>query len=319
MFSPDPDATNTYLEDIDAVSPNDAWAVGSTAINLDTEPLLKWWDGRWWRNKPYNTEGNGYRALYAVDAVTSDVWAVGEANGGSMAIHWDGHALSTDSPPEWELHNPNYLMDVSVISPDSVWAVGGTNTSGGGGDDGEHPIVAYRDENGWVIDALWSQFGRFEAVSGTSPSDIWAAGFWYDRIGNYPLIDHWNGSRWTVSLAPRVWGYVWDIVAIAPDDVWAIGGVTFHWDGSLWSRVMDPAEGDLFAAAAVSPSDIWAVGSFENQPFTQHWDGTQWAVVPTPAAEGTARLKGVTALPSGRLLTAGDNFQQSMIAHLEEC
>jgi hypothetical protein len=65
---------------------------------------------------------------------------------------------------------------------------------------------------------------------------------------------------------------MYDVHAIASDDVWAVGGgivegsewafdyQTVHWDGVSWSDVDNPDEGVLLAVAATSTSDVWAVG-----------------------------------------------------------
>jgi hypothetical protein len=63
------------------------------------------------------------------------------------------------------------------------------------------------------------------AVSGSSSSDVWAAG-----SGG---ILHWNGSAWaqsSTSTASDIW-------AVAPNDVWAASGSTdaLHFNGTTWT------------------------------------------------------------------------------------
>jgi hypothetical protein len=87
-----------------------------------------------------------------------------------------------------------------------------------------------------------------------------------------------------------------DIVAIASDDVWAVGGqsptgeslpLAAHWDGTRWT-LSEPAQppglrypSRLTAVTAAGPHDVWALGE-KNAPFATHWDGTQWTIVPAP-------------------------------------
>ncbi len=62
-----------------------------------------------------------------------------------------------------------------------------------------------------------------------------------------PLIEHWNGTQWSVS--PSVFvnnGRILSIAAISPADVWALASagknppVIEHWNGSTWSTVSLP-------------------------------------------------------------------------------
>jgi hypothetical protein len=60
-----------------------------------------------------------------------------------------------------------------------------------------------------------------------------------------------------------------------------------HWNGSAWSVVRSPSAGQLSvlgAVAAVSSKDVWAVGSFFNfsgnqQTPIEHWNGSKWSTV----------------------------------------
>src|SRR5262249_20137132 len=69
------------------------------------------------------------------------------------------------------------------------------------------------------------------------------------------------------TLASRLWA----VVAIATNDVWAVGetdghALTEHWNGSAWSIVPAPyptgngVQSALRAVAAASTNDVWAVG-----------------------------------------------------------
>src|SRR5437899_949601 len=60
-----------------------------------------------------------------------------------------------------------------------------------------------------------------------------------------------------------------------------------HWDGSQWTMVSSPNPGsvrdELYGVAAISANDVWAVGdSFNggnsnNLTLIEHWDGTSWS------------------------------------------
>ena len=94
-----------------------------------------------------------------------------------------------------------------------------------------------------------------------------------------------------------------DIVAIAPDDIWAVGyqwdfqqrfTLTAHYDGVDWTVTPSPSPGDspvsagLNAVAAVATDDVWAAGDykpnggFATDTLVLHWDGVAWEKVPSP-------------------------------------
>jgi hypothetical protein len=63
-----------------------------------------------------------------------------------------------------------------------------------------------------------------------------------------------------------------------------------HWNGTAWSIVASPNQGtiqdNLYAVGVVSANDVWAVGQYYNgsvqQTLVEHWNGTTWSVVPSP-------------------------------------
>ena len=120
--------------------------------------------------------------------------------------------------------------------------------------------------------------------------------------GVTPLIEHWNGTQWSVS--PNAIGagngrsQILSIAAISPADVWALASagkspsVIEHWNGTQWSIVSLPVSGNLESLSAVSANDVWAVG---NNGVILNWNGTQWSQVANPAGQG-ASLEGLDAL-----------------------
>jgi hypothetical protein len=85
------------------------------------------------------------------------------------------------------------------------------------------------------------------------------------------------------------------VSAVAPDDIWAVGGnaptLTEHWDGTRWSVVPGPNVGTLPTAllqvAAVAHNDVWAAGYYFDATDTgrtliAHWNGVEWSIVPSP-------------------------------------
>jgi hypothetical protein len=99
-----------------------------------------------------------------------------------------------------------------------------------------------------------------------------------------------------------------DIVALAPDNIWAVGYQTTtdsrvhlpliqHWDGKDWAYApIEPiSDGVLYAVAATGPNDVWAAGAIVDSFFNGlealilHWNGSTWSRLPAPSGALTVR------------------------------
>jgi len=140
------------------------------------------------------------------------------------------------------------------------------------------------------------------SVTALSSTDAWAVGFagYIDAHGMFaelPLIEHWDGSAWSISGGHLGQGVLAGVAAVGPNDVWAVGhrgldplemrALIVHYDGTRWSVVPSPSahEGTLGAVAVAGPDDIWAAG-IELATFRtviEHWDGSTWATVAHPS------------------------------------
>jgi hypothetical protein len=141
-------------------------------------------------------------------------------------------------------------------------------------------------------------------------------------VGTATLVEHWNGQRWSVVPSPSgdPFAKLNAVVALAPDDVWAVGQkgdelvlpIVEHWNGHAWSLVTVPVPTPhaeligLTSVSAVNPHDVWAVGQGH---LTEHWNGHVWTVVPTPALstdpDASDSLNGVSARSSNDVWAVG--------------
>jgi hypothetical protein len=237
-------------------------------------------------------------------------------------------ALSRFLPPS--PHDEDILLGVAVISENDVWAVGEQFNGRSASPGGQLALIEHWDGARWSIVPEPSSGSRnsvLNAVSGTASNDVWAVGRFVatddpSAGSEAPLIEHWDGARWTIvpSARPAVHApfsgiELTGVFARTPNDVWAVGfndigkfggGETAeqtlveHWDGHSWKVVPSPNRDDqslLVSVSAVSSTDVWAVGASYvgfgevSRSFTlvEHWDGSTWQIVSgPPTGSGTA-------------------------------
>jgi hypothetical protein len=305
--------TDLHVSDLAAVSSDDAWAVGyfddeSGGPNV----LTLHWDGTAWANVPAPGTDKRFNSFTAVAATASnDVWAVGNwatgSAGGTLVEHWDGDAWtivpSPDSDPE-PLIGASYswLSGVAALATNDVWAVGSAQNVSPAGP--SNTLVEHWDGTAWTIVPspdvpadTGDAYDHLSSVAAASPNDIWAVGDYgvkvveWHAVPQHALIEHWDGTEWTVAQSPPVegqkvvrygdWarvGAFFAVAAVSSDEVWAAGttgdptapdALIELWDGTGWTQVESPIAGASLFNAAVGPNgDVWAVGSVMTDPAT---------------------------------------------------
>jgi superoxide dismutase len=161
-----------------------------------------------------------------------------------------------------------------------------------------------------------------------SANDVWAVGSFYETATNHnqALIEHWNGTQWSVVPSPSfgsAHNFLYATSAVSANDVWAIGyrygasgtlTLIEHWNGTQWSVVPSPSPGSnenyLLGLAAVSANDVWAVGYHRSGPpfvaLVMHWDGKQWSVLPDPNPSVNSNvLTALTAISANDVWAVG--------------
>jgi hypothetical protein len=164
----------------------------------------------------------------------------------------------------------------------------------------------------------------------TSTSDAWADGYYTNSKGAHSLLEHWDGSDWSLAQAPLPAGnrdQLSGMSATSTSDVWAVGmyydpiasqfkTLIDHFNGETWTVIPSPNVGagsnGLVSVSAVARDDAWAVGEYtdestnQSQTLAEHWDGSAWSVIPSPN-EGTANnaMLGVAAFGPFDIYTVG--------------
>jgi hypothetical protein len=224
----------------------------------------------------------------------------------------------------------NYLLSSAAVGADDIWAVGIYYDS----TDRRQTLTEHWDGNNWSIvpsPNMGTSNNVLQAVVAASSNDVWAAGHW-DVSGpvHQTLVEHWDGSSWSVVPSPSTGGVaniLRGIAARAGNDVWAVGNICVsncltsrtlieHWDGSMWSIVPSPDPGSVngyVAVVALAANDAWATGTYSNDGTTwsnamTHWDGTSWTLVPvTSPGSMDNDLRAFAAVSPGDIWVVGDS------------
>jgi Phosphoesterase family len=218
----------------------------------------------------------------------TDIWAVGSllpnANATivqTLALHYNGTSWSRVRTPDVG-PEANSLYGVAALPDGTAWATGiYTQASGYTG----RALTMHWNGSKWTTvpaanpgaaeDMLYS-------VTGVSDSDVWAVGTQGNNAGFFfPLIEHWDGSRWTavpiVGLPRGTHGILTEVTSSPGAGVWATGQISgnssdrqvvLHLAGRNWvvvpaSPVRTPgaAVADAYPQGiATSPAGVWVAG-----------------------------------------------------------
>lgn len=314
------------LNAVAAVSRFDVWAVGYSYDGSVYKTLIERWDGRSWQMWASPSPGDAGSVLSGVAAVSgTSAWAVGRATQGlvysTLIEHWNGTKWSVQSSPN-RAPGQNELKGVAAVSATDVWAVG---TSGAN----QSTLIEHWDGSKWTVQASPSPGANINvltSVAAISANNVWAVGY---RTGgdtvSDTLIEHWNGTRWTVHASPSPGNHVnefYGVAATGPSNIWAVGqtynageqpsALIERWNGQDWTTQATPAAAStlsLHAAAAVSGTVAWAAGTTVGRTLAERWNGRAWQFQDTPdpifSADPTLALNGTAALSASNTWAVG--------------
>lgn len=263
--------------------------------------------------------------LSSLDGVTcvsaDDCWAVGSYHNGShyqpLFEHWDGRSWSVFISPG--IGSDSSLSDIHCLSSVVCWSVGARYDQVAGR---LKTLIERWNGFSWSIvdspNATTFEPNQLNTITCNSAADCWAVGqfgqFFYEPYQR-TLIQHWNGSAWSIVSSPNVSAFLGQtltgVSCASPTNCWAVGRVGIshasgqlparelieRWDGSSWSIVdlSDQSEaprvgradsveaGKLKALTGVtclSPSECWAAGWYHfdtpADPLFAKWDGSSW-------------------------------------------
>jgi hypothetical protein len=210
--------------------------------------------------------------------------------------------------------NHSFLNASAIVAANDAWAVGEFTDPRTGL---FQPLTEHFDGTRWTAvptPALASgNFGELMGVSAVSSNDVWAVGVNGNVPPWSPLIEHWDGVKWSVVAGPPgATGTLNAVTAISAHDVWAVGlnNLIEHFNGSSWSVVPGPStfgQANLYGVSGTSSNDVWAVGSIGRHPNAEvlHWDGTAWSAVSAPSPAFDSSLRSVVALAPDNVWAVG--------------
>lgn len=144
------------------------------------------------------------------NSATTDAWAVGsrinsqDTTSFTLTQHWNGQSW-TVVPSANPFNSGNILSAVVDLSSSNAWAVGyGENSDGF-----TQPLIEHWNGKKWRVVApaidSGNQEDAFSSVAAVSANNIWVVGSHFDHTlsGTDGLIEHWNGSTWSIVPNPN--------------------------------------------------------------------------------------------------------------------
>ena len=160
-----------------------------------------------------------------------------------------------------------------------------------------------------------------DAVTVVAPDDVWAVGRMHEDGRWTTLVEHWDGTQWSVVPSGSPGGILNGVAATGPSDVWAVGTataantvLTLHWDGTAWSTVANGlAAITLEDVTTTGTGDAWAVGTGADlNPMTAHWKGQSWTAVPNVSG---FTLHSVKSFAADNVWSVGQTQTEALAVH----
>lgn len=296
-FSPSPSSVFNQLNGIDALAPNNVWAVGWAEIPPgQPQSLVIHWDGANWNTVTSPSPSNNAQ-LNAITAIApNDIWAAGSNQDHAFVVHWNGSQWSTVSTPD--PGGTVTLWHLSAIAANDVWVVG---------DSSGQALTMHWNGIQWSIVSSPSFPGEnsyLYSIDSLASNDVWAVGYTRNiSTSQYTTLAlHWDGTQWNPVPNLRIATERFFSTSIySASDVWITGNLNSyptlrHWNGTEWSSVTVPDPGgqirDFNTVSVIGANDAWAVGYWqivgvEVHTFAMRCTPSGCTIVPTPDIPGS--------------------------------
>jgi hypothetical protein len=252
--------TNNYnqLYDVVALSPTDAWAVGYyyPGIGEAARTLVEHWNGSAWSVVKSPNLGTT-STLTAITAVSStELWAVGYTYSQSadrttmLVLHYAGGVWTASRVPRFT-SGDQVLLGVTAVSGNDVWAVGDQEVY----PNPQQTLAIHWNGTAWTVVPSPNRATDSGSedylldVAANSSTDVYAVG-WYaseatDHFQHRTMIQHWDGTSWTVTTSP------------SPGESADLNGVATLPSGSVWTSGLYSTYGyDIYDRYYILPKTL---------------------------------------------------------------
>jgi hypothetical protein len=229
----------TGISSLAAISPHDAWAVGSGyrasyrqcgAVERGQTAIIEHFNGQSWSLSASPPLPAGESELTAIGAIgRSDVWTVGRwwptvrscrdraKPSFDFLEHWNGRRWSlvkTPIPIRGDDVLPIALEPLGASR--AMWLAAEQNN-------GYLVLAELRGDHWHTIPAPpVGPLQLDDSISSTGPDDLWASGSNDATFAG--VVNHWNGRRWsTIRLPGGKSEDPWSVVAVTPGNAWVVG------------------------------------------------------------------------------------------------
>jgi hypothetical protein len=316
------------LDAVRCTSASDCWAAGyyDNTVTGAYQTLIEHWDGSSWTivSSP-NSDTTLENALYGLTCVSSnDCWAVGyhatlvssETGLGVQTLiqRWDGTSWSIVSSPNTLPIDNDILASVTCSATNDCWAVGYNLTNGI-----FQTLTEHWDGSVWTVitspNTSSSQNNLLKGISCASAANCWAVGSYDGDAATQTLIEHWDGTAWTIVASPNTdttqSNFLSGVTCTSSSACWAAGDhyapnglgqvdrtLVENWDGSSWTIVTTPNTSDsegnfLYKVTCPSAGDCWAIGSYLNSANKVQTLGLHYvALAPIPTSAVSRKIHG---------------------------
>jgi len=151
-------------------------------------------------------------------------YAGNNGNNQTLAEHWDGTAWSV--VPSLNIMNSNFNGVSAVPNSNDLLAVGAYLSSR------EKTLVGQWNGTSWSkINSpdVGKDYSGFSSVIALTTNNAWAVGGALDpnTFQGPALVEHWNGSKWSIAHSPAVNGFLNSVTAVPSSNMlWAVGATS---------------------------------------------------------------------------------------------
>ena len=335
QISPSPHAAESYtLAGVSCASATSCVAVGALP-GVNYKGLIETWDGASWTVTPNPVVSP---TLYLLSGVSCPDPTICVAVGKFLAPSGVEHTLvETRIDGEWSVTpspNPDVSQGLNAVSCASATYCVAVGTS----TDGERQRALVEEWNGtdWSVVPTprppHTPLMILNGVSCVTATNCVAAGSAASvDLGTQPLIERWNGTKWSIATVPypdgignnRLFGVscATGNRCVAVGSSAALNGPLIEmWDGTSWSIAERPNPGTggnaLSGVSCPGVTRCVATGSFNSDKrkerprnLVEKWNGTAWTVVPSVSHLGQPdSLAGVSCPSTATCMAVGVTY-----------